>query len=507
MYYKKSIIITIALIIIALSINSQNVKKIEVLNSDILMFDENISKEFRRLIGNVQLKHDEAIMYCDSAHLYTVGNFFNAYGNVHVKQGDSLNLYGDYLKYNGNEKIARIRKNVRLENNDAILTTDSLDYDRNTEIGHYYYNGKIVDNKNILTSIHGYYHSKTKDYYAIDSVRLTNPEYIMYSDSLRYNTKSETSFFYGPTKIVSDSSLIYCENGWYNTKTNISQYQKNAYLEKGHQKLQGDSLYYDRNNKFGKGYNNVTITDTIDNVILKGNYAIYFEESEISLMTDSALFIQISQEQDSMFLHADTLYSYTVKDTANEYKIIKAYHKVKIFKNDLQGMCDSLLYSFKDSTIKMFYDPVLWSDSNQLSAEFIEIFTKNEKIDYLVLDKLAFIVSQEDSIKFNQIKGRKITGYFKDDELYKILVEGNGETLYFPKDDEEVIGINKAECSNILIYVVNNDFDRIIFLTKPDALLTPTDQINYSEIHLKDFKWLEKYRPMKWEDVFITSQK
>lgn len=519
-------IISILLFLSNFVFSQQKVRKIEIINSDELLFDESVSKDYRRLIGNVQLKHENALMFCDSAHLYTDGNYFDAFSNVHIQQGDTLHVYGDFLKYDGNTKLSKIRRNVKLINNEAVLTTDSLDYDRNTEIAHYFYQGKIVDNENVLTSIHGYYHSKTKDYYSIDSVKLVNPDYVMTCDTLRYNTESEVAFFLGPTKIVGDSNLIYCENGWYNTKTNKSQYNKNAYLENGNQRIKGDSLFYDRNLKYGKAFKNVSIIDSTENIILKGHYAYYNEETENSLLTDSALFIQLDEKNDtilildsldnedhftrkefitsydSLVLHSDTLRSIVVKDSAGEYKILKAYHHVKMYKNDFQGMCDSLTYNLRDSVIRLYKVPVIWSGVNQLTANFIEIHTKDSKPDYIVLDSLGFIISQEDSIKYNQIKGKRITGYFKDDKLYKIFVEGNGQTLYYPKDKDEIIGVNKAICSNLIIYVTDGEFDKILFLTQPDATMYPTEELPKEELKMKDFKWYDFMRPVNIYDVF-----
>ncbi|OFX56728.1 MAG: hypothetical protein A2046_00325 [Bacteroidetes bacterium GWA2_30_7] len=505
---------------------SQKVRKIEIINSDVLMFDEAVSKDYRRLIGNVQLKHETTLMYCDSAHLYTDGNYFDAFSNVHIIQGDTFHIYGDFLNYDGNLKFSKIRRNVKLINKESILTTDSLDYDRNTEISHYFYQGKIVDNDNVLTSTHGYYHSKTDDYYSIDKVKLVNPDFVMYCDTLRYNTESDIAFFLGPTRIIGDSNLIYCENGWYNTKTNISQYNKNAYLEKGSQRIKGDSLYYDRDRKYGKAFNNVSVIDSSENIILKGHYAYYNEINENSLLTDSTLMIQIKERQDTVYtidsteieniiqkrelvtvydslvLHSDTLRSILIKDSVGNYKILKAYNHVKVFKSDFQAMCDSLTYNLKDSVIRLFRTPVLWSGLNQLTANFIEIHTKNGKPDFIVLDSLGFIISKEDSIKYNQIKGKKITGYFKDDELNKIVVEGNGQTLYYPKDDEEVIGVNKAICSNLIIYVKDGGFDKILFLTLPDATLYPTEELPETELRMKDFNWYDYMRPINIFDVF-----
>lgn len=472
-------------------------RKIEILNADSLLFDEHFGKEMKRLIGNVKLKHDDAIMYCDSAHVFK-NNSMNAYGNVHIFQGDSLNLFGDVLYYDGNTRLVRMRNNVKLNNNDALLTTDSLDYDRNTESGHYYNFGTITQSDNVLTSKNGFYYSTKKDYFSIDSVVLVNPDYTMYCDTLQYNTRSEIAFFHGPTDIVSDSNFIYCENGFYNTVTNISQYKKNAYLKNNTQYLKGDSLYYDRNLKVGKAFHNVSMIDSTEEISFRGHYAIFYEETESSILTDSAVFIKFSDD-DTLYLHADTLFSF--QDTAGN-KTMKAYYHVKMFKNDFQAMCDSMVYAFSDSIIKLFFEPILWSDENQMSADSIEIHTKNDELDYLEMNYTAMMISQEDTTGYNQIKGNKMIGTFTDGKLSLIKVIGDGETIYYPKEDEDVIGLNDTKCVNMSIYITDNEFDKIIFYSKPKAKLSPVKDVPTSDKLLPNFKWLDYQRPLTKDDIF-----
>ena len=293
---------------------SQKVKRIELLHANKLKGGGALGINVKRLIGNVSFKHENAIMYCDSAYFNSNENIIDAFSNVHIIQGDSLNLYGDFLKYNGNTKIAMVRNNVRLIHGDATLTTDSLDFDRNINQAHYFNYGKIVDSENDLTSIHGYYYSNLKNYIAVDSVVLVNSRYTMTSDTLKYNTFTDISYFSGPTTIISDSNIIYCENGWYDTKNDISQFNKNAYIINGSQKLLGDSLFYDRNEGIGKAFKNVEIIDTTQKIIIKGEKAIYFENPEIVTITDSAVLEQ-SSDNDTLFLHADTLRIKTYTDT------------------------------------------------------------------------------------------------------------------------------------------------------------------------------------------------
>jgi len=399
-----------------------------------------------------------------------------------------------------NDKTAYLQHNVKLTDPSTILTTSQLDYNIERKLAYYYTGGHIVSSNNVLDSRKGYYHSDSKDFYFRDSVVLVNPEYTMHCDTLRFNTVSEIAYFFGPTTIVSDSNTIYCENGWYNTKTEISQYNENAYLLTGKQKLEGDSLYYDRKIGFGKAIGNVHMTDTAEGIILSGNRAIYREIENRAMITDSALLTQI-MEGDSLFLHADTLKANY--DSTGSYRIIYAFYKAKFFKKDFQGKCDSLIYNFADSTIKMFSELVLWSEENQLTGNQINIFTYEGKMKWVDLLANAFIISKEDSVKYNQIKGKNMRGFFRENKLDQMHVKGNGETIYYPKDEDGgFIGVNKTLCSDMTIFLVNNDISKINFYVKPDANLYPIGELNWRDLRLKNFEWFNDNRPKDKLDIF-----
>jgi len=504
----KSIFIYSFLLVFLLfsQLSAQEKKQIDY-NAEIMEYDESINKDAMRLKGNVVFSHEGALMYCDSADFYSKQNSLEAYGSIHLNQGDSIDLYGDYLSYNGNTRFAMVRYNVKLTQDSAYLLTDSLNYDRNINMAHYFDYGKLVDSVNVLTSRQGFYYTDKRDFYAVDSVVLVNPDYTMHCDSLKYNVNSEIAYFFGPTEIISDTNYIYCENGWYNTKTDIAQFNQNAYLENNKQRLSGDSLYYERHKNgghgFGEAFQNVELTDTVDKVTLRGHYAYYYENPERSMLVDSAYCIYV-MEGDSLFFHADTIRSF--HDTAGDYKIMKAYYQAKLYKSDFQGKCDSLIYTFQDSVAKLFYDPVLWSEDNQITADFIEIHTKNGRIDFALMNLNSMIVSQEDTIRFNQIKGNNMVGYFRNDSLYKIDVKGAGETIYYPKDDEGLVGANKATGSNMLIFMGDSEVDEIILKDSPEGTMNPVNHLPPSQLKLGGFQWLIEHRPLEWQDIFIWKE-
>ncbi len=480
-------------------VHAQKTKTIIIDNADITEFDNTGGAQRSRMLGNVKFRHEDVFMSCDSAHFFPDINVLDAFSRVHIWRGDTLDLYGDFLKYKGNVRIAEVRRNVVLDDKENHLTTDNIDYDLNSDLGYYFNGGKIENGENTLISEVGYYYSKEKLFFFKDSVKIVNPDYTMYSDTLKYNTVSEVAYFLGPTDIISEENYIYCENGWYDTRNNISQFNKNAFLQNKEKILKGDSIYYERETGLGKAFMNVELIDTLQNMVLTGHYAIYEELSDYAMLTDSALMIQIDKG-DSLFVHADTLW--TVADTIPEKKLIKAYYHVKIFRSDLQGKCDSLVYAENDSTFRFYGEPVLWSDENQLTAEFISIETKAKGLHKINMRSEAFIISKEDTSKFNQIKGRDMQGWFRENELHMIDVNGNGQTIYYAKDKGELQGVNKAESANLKIYLKDRKIEKINFITKPDATYFPLEKFPPAASKLEDFKWLDEYRPKSRQDVF-----
>ena len=486
-------------VVLHTSVNAQKTKKIEIINSDVIEYDEELGPDIQKLIGNVEFEHDTYKMTCDSAY-FSSKQIVDAFGRVHINQGDTLHLYGDYLKYTGEIKLAEVRDNVRLIKKDMYLETQFLDFDMNEDVGYYFHGGKIYNGDNTLKSSKGYFYSREDLFYFRDTVIIKNAQYTMYSDTLKYYTQTKEAHFLGPTEIVGEDDYIYCENGWYNTETDISQFNKDAYLISGSQILKGDSLYYERDNGLGKAFNNVVIIDTVESVVLKGDYGYYLEEPYYALMTKKAEFMQF-QDGDTLYMHADTIVSDL--DTSGMYKVINAYHKVKLYRFDLQGKCDSMSYSFVDSIIRLYTEPVIWSEDHQLTADYIEIHTKNNVIDQVQMYSASFIIAMTDSIRFDQIKGKDMIGYFRDNELYQVDVKGNGQTIYFPLDDEELIGVNKAESSDLVILFKDNKPDKIYFLNNPVATLYPPFDLPKEQLYLNNFIWLDKYRPKSKEDIFI----
>lgn len=480
----------------------QKTTTLEILNADLTAYDVRIAEDARKLIGNVRLKHEDVIMTCDSAYFYPATSSVDAFSKVFVQQGDTLTLRGDFAHYDGISRIARVRNNVELINKDITLLTDSLNYNRTAGFASYLGGGILTQEDSRLTSGRGLYILDTEDFYFMDSVVITNPDYTIHTDSMRYNTGEEISYFSGPTEITGEGRYIYCEKGWYNMQNDNSYVSENAYMEEEGRILKGDSLYYEAEQGFGKAMSNVELIDTAQNMTLKGNYGLYYRDQESAMVTDSALMIQVDGA-DTMYVHADTLRSSQNPDMKEESRILRAYYKVKIFRSDIQVMCDSLVYVEADSVFDFYGEPVLWSDENQLTASHIRIFMVDQELERMHLSGIAFVASKKDSVSFDQMRGKEMTGYFVDNQLDHILVKGNGQTIYYAIDEEVIVGANKTVCSDLTIYLKENKISRVVYTTQPDGTYYPLDMFPAEEARLSDFKWLEQWRPLRWEDVFV----
>ena len=485
------------------SLLAQNSALIEILNADVTAFDKiKLGNDATKLIGNVQLKHEDVIMSCDSAYLYKSTGIVDAFSRVRVVQGDTLTLTADRAWYNRNTRLARVRHNVKLVNKDVTLLTDSLDYDRGAGIAYYMGGGVLTQEDKRLTSLRGRFIIEPEIFYFMDSVVITDPDYTIYTDSLKYETGTEISHFGGPTEIYSEERYIYCENGWYDSKKDISFVFDHAYLEEEGRTLRGDTLYYDANLGFGRARSHVEMIDTAQNMTLRGHFGLYYRDGDSAMVTDSALMIQVDGP-DTLYVHADTLRSMTNPDSAADSRILKAYYQVKIFRTDLQAMCDSLVYVEADSAFDFFGEPVLWSDENQLTANHIRVVMSNQQLKEMYLNGVSFVTSQIDSVKFDQMRGKEMVGYFRNNQLVRIDVTGNGQTIYYAEDRGAIVGANKTECSNLIIYLKDNKISRVNYTTQPDGTYYPLELFPASESKLADFKWVAQWRPLTWKDVFI----
>lgn len=482
---------------VAVNGSGKEVKTIVVKHAASLSFDKEKSNA-KVLRGDVVCEHDGAILYCDTALISDMDRTMTASGHIRITKGDSITVTGDKLYYDSKTKMARLDGNVKCVEKDMTLTTNHLNFDVGNSIANYYDGGVIVNKENTLTSKNGHYYSSSKELAFHYDVVLTNPDYKMQSDTLRYNTISKTAYFLGPSIIVSKTDYIYCENGWYDTDKEKAQFSKNALLTTKEQKLTGDSLLYDRNKRVGKAYGNIRLIDTAQKSIIYGHYAEYHEKNSEALVTRQPLYARIV-ENDTLFIAADTLYHRDI-DSVNNF--LNAYHKVKIFKRDLQALCDSAALNSKDSLLQLFRNPVIWANKSQGNAKLIKVNIGRNTIHGFRLEGNSFLINEADSLKkYNQLSGKNIEGFITKDTVRKIIVSGNAEIYYYPKNKSATIGLNKTTGSEIHLWFKNNDIDRATIKPKTSGVVDPIKTVDVENARLKGFNWQYEKRPRSVSDL------
>ncbi|HPD65709.1 MAG TPA: OstA-like protein [Bacteroidia bacterium] len=478
------------------------VKQLRIIHANTLEGSESGAYKVRKLIGNVALEHEGMLLFCDSAYHYESENFFDAYGRVRIRQGDSLFIKAGYLRYDLSTKNAVIEKGVRLSDNNMVLTTSRIIYNMSTKSGYYNQYAEIVDDSSKLTSNAGRYDAAKKIMVFKNNVVLLNPDFTLNTDSLLYKINLHTAFFIAPTVIVSEESKIYCEDGWYNTKTKQAEFRKNATITSGSRIISGDRIHYNSKSNEIQVSGKVMFNDTAEKTIISGNYSIRNENTKTTLITDSALFIHYF-ENDTLFLHSDTIQLSTIRKNDKDYNLAVMWKHVKGYSTSYQLKCDSLIYNSEDSTISFYGSPVVWQDKSQISAQEIKFFLKNGEVDKMQLTSNSFMIESIDSLRFNQVKGKNMTGIFDNNQLSEVFTQGNAESVYFLRDDQEkFIGRNNIASSFIHIVLNNKKIEKINFMTSPEGYVEPPKSMDNQDALLNGFKWLEKERPLEIKDIF-----
>ena len=485
--------------------DSTRERYVYLLHADETRYNQMINPDAQILVGDVVFRHDSMYMYCDSALFYELSNSLDAYGNVRMNQGDTLLLYGDRLHYNGDEMLAKIRENVVMIDNEMTLTTDSLNYDRTINLGYYFNWGTVEDTLNVLTSEWGEYDTQTNDAIFNYEVTLTNPNFVLTSDTLLYNTRTQVATIVGPSNIDSDSNNIYSTLGRYYTADEHAELLNRSVLTSGEKRVVGDSLYYDRNAGYGEVFDNVVMDDYANKMRLTGDYVYYDEHADSAYATQRAVAIDYSQG-DSMYVHGDTLRLLTrFPDTDSVYRIVQAFHKVRIYREDVQAVCDSMEFNALDSCMTMYYDPVVWNGPQQILGEVIRVYMNDTTVEWAHVENQALIVEKVGAEHYNQISGREVKAYFVNGNIDKSDVIGNVMVVYYYSEvgDSIAFGMNTTECSYLTAYMKERQVDKLFIREQSNGVFYPITQVPAGKDKLSNFAWLNKLRPMSKYDIMI----
>ncbi|WP_299522158.1 OstA-like protein [Winogradskyella sp.] len=465
----------------------------------------------------VHFVHKGVNLWCDKAIYYQDQEYIEAFSNVVMKQGDSINMVAKYVEYSGKTELAFAQGEVVLTEPQSVLTTDKLYFDRTRQLAYYNTKGKVVrDTSGTITSQIGRYYMNAKKYQFTKDVVLVNPDYTLNTERLDFFPDNGHAYLFGPSTIIGETSKIYTERGFYDTNANVGHFQRNAKVDYDSRTITGDSIYFDRNRSFASASNNITVTDTINNSIVKGHYAEVWRDKDSVFITKRALAITV-QEKDSVYLHADTL----MMTGKENNRITRAYYNAKLYKSDLAGKADSIHVNHKTGLTQLINlarysstdafatarKPVLWNLGNQMTGDTIHLISnvETEKLDSLKVFNNAFLVSKDtlSDDGFNQIKGQRLIGLFRDNEIYNVDIIKNAETIrYMRNDANELIGIQKSKSGSINIQIIDQAIDEVRFINQIDGNIFPEADFPRSSKRLRGFDWRGEERPLSVDDLF-----
>ncbi|SMP10562.1 OstA-like protein [Flavobacterium hercynium] len=482
---------------------SKTPKKIIVENSDWSDYDQINVPDALLLSGNVKVNHDGVVLTCNKAYFFQKENYLKAFGNVQLVQGDTLFLNSKYAEYNGNLKKAFATGDAVMSSPDATLQTDTINFDRNVQQVFYNTKGTIINKDNTLVSKSGRYFVTEKKFQFLTAVTITNLKYVIKSNHLDYYSNSGHSYLLGPSTITSKANYIYTEKGFYDTKKNLAHFVRNSYIKYDDRRIEGDSLYYNRNTEFASATRNVKITDSINRGIVKGHYAEVFKLKDSMFVTKRAVAINLV-ENDSVYIHGKKL---MITGKEGE-RIIRAFNNVRFFKVDMSGKCDSIHSDSKTALTKLIGNPILWNGENQITGDVMHLIGDNntKKLDSLKVLNNTFMVSRDTlGTGFNQVKGLNLYGKFKEGKLHDVDVIKNTEVIYYMRNDaNELIGINKNVSSKINLLLENNAVETITFFNKVDGDIYPEADLPENARKLKNLKWRGDERIKSKDDIFTA---
>ncbi len=485
------LIFFLSLSAVTFTAKGQGSSTLEIISADLLEGAEG----FERLIGGVQMKNQNSLIFCDSAHFFRETNKARLFGDVRiVDQVDPVQTRSAYAEYDGNTKIAKLRTNVIFTNQKTTLYTDNLDYDRAANIAYYLNDGKVVDSVNVLTSKRGTYEVSLERITFEDEVVLVNPDYTMKTNYLVYLTIPKTAETKGLTNLISkEGNTLDAQKGsFYNTQQKQFQFFEGI-VESETSRVKAKQLFYDEQKAYYEGKENVSVYNKAREIEVFGDIGQYWEERKYSLVHGNAL-VRKYFEKDTLFVTADSLISQDSE--TDSAKFLLAFRSINLVKADLSGVADSLAYNYSDSSIRLFQDPVMWSQTSQISADSMIFFIANEELDRVFMKDKAFVITQDTIFNFNQMKGRSMMAYFKEGQISHLNIDGNGESLYFALEGDTVNqGVNRTLSANIKLVFEDGAIRRVTYGVKPDGKFTPVQKLTEENSRLEGFQWRIEEKP------------
>lgn len=472
--------------------------------------------------GNVQFEHQGSLLSADEVIFYEEQNFVKAIGNVKLQNADGSVITAGEMEYDGNSQKGIAKKNVVLTDPKQTIKTETLYYDRISNKAYFNTGGTISDASNVMYTKSATYDLSSKMIDFTGNVKINNPEYTVEGTNIKQNQNTNTADFFGPTTITNKqnpANQVYTERGSYNMNSKEVYLKKNSRINYNDKILTGDDMYFNQITGFGRAKGNVTLRDPKERRFMKGGYGEIFEKKDSAMMTDRPYAVKIL-EKDSMYFSAQKILAYQKVDATDPLKkksFLRAYQKSRMFKSNIQVRADSLTFNETDGIMHLFGKPIAWSGEKQVTGDKIEAYfdTENEYIDSLKVVGNAFAISKADSLnlkdEFNQVKGKLMTVYYKENKVNLAKVIGNAQAITYADDQNEKtketerIGVSLSTCGTIEAEFEENKVQIISCNVGANTDIYPMSKISREKRFFPDFNWNTKDRLRKWEDIFLDS--
>ncbi|MDP4129970.1 MAG: OstA-like protein [Bacteroidota bacterium] len=494
-------------------------RTVYIWHSDTLREVQKDSIAIQSLFGHVKLQSDKTFFYCDTLAINHKENFMEAFGNVHINDNDSTDIYSQYMKYFVDTRYIVFQKKVLLKDGRGILSTEDLNYDMNLHIGNYLNGGKVVNKSTTVTSKEGTYYADTKDVLFKKDVVLKDPAYDLTADSLLYNNDRQLATFITTTYIRDSSGrTVKTKDGYYDLKNHRAHFAKRATITDGSQAVTADSIQFDDSLGLSTASGNAVYRDTAQGFVVISDNMVANKKNNTLLATQNPLMILKGDDKDSIYVRADTLFSGRIPDSVlnrvdsvqgmpilrtahnpndSTLRFLQAYHHVRIFSDSLQAVADSLYYSGTDSIFRLYYNPIAWAGGYQVTGDTLFMYTKNKKPDRLYVFENGLVVGKSSENMYNQVKGNTINGYFKNGVIDYMRAKGSAEAVYYIKDDSmALVGVNRVNKADVIdLIFLNKALNKVVLRNDADGVITPIRKVKFDEMKLRNFKWLEDKRP------------
>lgn len=502
---------------------------------------ETDSGAIQKLIDSVVLQQGTTLMRCDSAYLNLRSNNLEAFGNVHITQPGGTEVSSDYLRYTGNVKLAYLKGNVSMTDGKSNLWSEELTYNVGTRTGVYSNGGTLQSDTTTVSSNTGTYNLNTHEARFRGEVYISDPSYNVTSEDLGYNTETKLVRFFGPSIVTNEKSELRTSSGSYDSKRQVAHFVARSSIRNGAQFIEADTLDYDKPAGWGVARGGVVAIDTQNHSTLWSGYASYNEISK-KLFARLHPVLRHAREKDTLYIAADTFFSapqqlpaMQLTDTAAQKPVSRkavrkakkavpvqasteppadttapryfiGFHHVRIWSDSLQGVCDSIAYLPRDSVMKMMGSPVAWSRESQITGDTLLLFMDSSRVRRLFVPANALLVSRSGPEKaqlYDQVQGKTLTAYFKNNKVDHMVVFPAAESIYFPKDEHGAyLGVNQAESERMKIFFKDDEISRIIFEQEVKQKMSPLTKVSLPAMRLSRFQWLEERRPKSREELF-----